>query len=65
MKTKNFGPVLIGEKISFRFYLMNNSSIKIEGIAKVFGKNFIEYGNLKVDYNKMTFVNRSNPKKAI
>ena len=44
---------------------MNNSSTKVEGIAKVFGKSFIEYGNLKVDSKKMVFINRNNPKKTI
>jgi hypothetical protein len=39
LKTHNFGLVLIGEKITYPFYIFNNSPERIEGLIKIFDKN--------------------------
>lgn len=65
MKEHNFGVIFVGEKVVYPFYIANSSSMKVEGLVKVFCKSLVEYSNLKVDLSKMAFVSRSNPKKAI
>lgn len=57
--------IYTGQKVVYPFYIANNSTSKIDGLAKVFEKNVAEYSNLKVDVNKMTFINRTNPKKYL
>jgi hypothetical protein len=40
MNSVSFGSIFIGEKIVYPFYITNNSSTKIEGVIKVFSKNY-------------------------
>lgn len=44
----DIGQIFLGEKVSEKLYLLNNSEKKIEAIFKTFSRN-IELSEIKVD----------------
>jgi hypothetical protein len=61
----NLGEVFIGEKIVYQFFIANSTASIVEGLSKIFSSNCIEEGELKIDFTKMAFISRINPKNLI